>query len=152
MTYLSAADILSNGAKLATEDVDVPELGGTVIVSELSALEADDYSASLSRTVTSPVNKNEQVTVPALENARARLVCRCLVDPSGARLFKDNEAGKLGALSSAVIGQLYDVAIKLSKIGDDEVEAVVGESEAVPSDGSPSNSASSSDTPPDDIS
>jgi hypothetical protein len=116
---LTAEQILA-ASDIETEAVDVPEWGGKVYIRGLSAVEVDRYNRSL-------VNMDQRgnTTVGRLDNVRASLVVRCLVDENGERLFEDHQAKQLGAKSSAVIQQLWEVARRVSRMDDAQEEAEV---------------------------
>lgn len=122
-----------------SEDVDVPEWGGTVRLVGLSGAERDAYEASL--VVLGPkgnaIGRN-------FVNMRARLVAKCLVDEDGDRLFTDSEIKDLGTKSGAVIDRLFDKAKAMSGINDDAVAVKAGNSGAAPSGGSISDSPATS--------
>lgn len=95
---------------LKRETVAVPEWGGEVIIQEITAYDRD----ALFREI------NEGSTV----NIAARVLVRCLVDQNGERLFLDEEAGRLGQRSTAVLNRLFEVAQRLNAINGDPEEAV----------------------------
>lgn len=99
-----------------TEDVAVPEWGGTVRVRALSGRERDAYEASI---VQVSANGSRRVS---LENLRARLVSFACVDEEGNRLFSDDDAMALGEKSAAALERVFDVARKLSGLSEDDVE------------------------------
>lgn len=113
-----------------TEVVDVPEWGGSVVVSAMSGSARDEWQASLIRSGT----KGEV----SLENVTARLLVFCLLDDSGHRLFNLESADQLGAKSASALDRLAKVAKRLNKIGDEELEVARKNSTATPGDDSPS--------------
>ena len=80
-------------------------------------------------------------------NARAKLVVRALVDENGDRLFKDQDAGALGAKSGAVLDRLFDIVAEMSGISDTAVADAEGNSEPDPSGDSFSDSPENSVAP-----
>jgi hypothetical protein len=62
-------------------------------------------------------------------NVRATLLAFSLVDEQGKRLFGLEDVGALGAKSAAPLDRLFDVARRLSGIGQREVKELVGNSE-----------------------
>lgn len=111
MAILSKEDIL-NKSDLNTKVVEVPEWGGEVIVSTMSGFVRDKFEASL---VGKAGGTNTQ-------NIRARLAAACLVDEKGNLLFTEQEVVKLGNKSSAALDRIFDVAQKMNRIGDREIE------------------------------
>lgn len=104
---------------LKREIVAVPEFGGTVIIQELTAAERDAFEASCVK------RKGKQTSVDAA-NIRAKLVVQAARDESGARLFADTDVEALGGLSATAINRLFEVASRLSGLGDADVEELAG--------------------------
>lgn len=123
---------------LETREVHVPEWADpetgddVVFVKALSGAERDAYEGSLRSIRGSTV-------IPNLANARAKLVARALVDENGQRIFTDKQIDQLGSKSAAVLERLFDVAAEMSGLNDEDVEQMVGNSEADSPDDSTSN-------------
>lgn len=117
MMTLSRNEILA-AQDLPREEVRVKEWGGTVIVRGLTGAERDAYEASLL----------QGRGVINYENARAKLLVRCLVDEQGERLFSDADVDILGAKSAAVLDRLFSVAARLSGLQPGDVEELMGNS------------------------
>lgn len=114
---LTAEAILA-ASDIQTEAVDVAEWGGKVYVRGLTAAERDRYD----REIVS-IDKKGNTSIGRLDNLRALLVVRCLVDENGDRLFQDSQARELGGKSSVVIGRLWEVAARLSGMSSATEEA-----------------------------
>lgn len=108
---LAAAGI----ANLPKEQVACPELGGYVWVRGMTGADRDAFERSNYTTKRGRVEPN-------LENVRARLAVRCLVDDAGVRLFADADAAALGNLRADTLSKIYAVAQKLSNVTDDDLE------------------------------
>lgn len=118
---LSKEDILAT--TLPQETVDVPEWGGKIIVRGLTAAERDDYEQAMVET--SPNGKVQAKR--KLQNVRAGLVVRCIVDEKGEREFADSDAAALGTKDAAVIDRLWDVCRRLCGMStEDEVKLAEG--------------------------
>lgn len=128
--YIDRSAILG-AADLQTEEVHVPEWGGWVRVTALSASARDQFESD-SITVR---GKQRDVN---LVNLRARLVALSVVDENGNRLFQEGDVHALGQKSASAIVRVFDVASRLSGIADDDVEELAGNSDAAPSGGSSS--------------
>ncbi len=113
MALLSAEQIEAADDR-THEDVPVPEWGGTVRVVGLSAADRDAYEAAF-------VDAKGKPAVQRLRNVRAKLLVKCLVDEDGNRLFSDDKAKALGQKNGAVVDRLFDVARRLSGIGQGAV-------------------------------
>jgi hypothetical protein len=132
--YLTHDEIL-NADDMRYEDVPVPEWSkngkaGVVRVRALSAIERDDFEKSI------VVNAGKKGSKVDTTNIRAKLCARCIVDKAGNRIFKDDEVLKLGAKSAAAMDRVYEVAGRLSKVSEEDIEELKGNSESGPSDAS----------------
>ena len=102
-----------------TLEVPVPEWGGSVLVRGLSGTERDQYEESLIRW---RAGKGRNVAaVPALNNARAKLVSLAVVNEDGERLFTDRDVAALGEKSAVALERVFDVAGKLSGLQEGDV-------------------------------
>jgi hypothetical protein len=119
---------------VTTEEVAVPEWGGSVLVRGLTGRQRDEFEAAL-------IERRGKRAVPNTDNIRAKLVARCCVDEAGQRLFTDADAGELGNRSGAALDRVYEVAARLSGIGDEDLEELTEDF------GSPSGVSSSSGSP-----
>lgn len=113
MALLTAAQIEAADDR-KHEDVHVEEWGGEVRVIGLSGTDRDSYEASF-------VDAKGKPATQRLRNIRAKLLVKCLVNEDGIRLFADDQAKTLGAKNGAVVDRLFDVARRLSGIGQDAV-------------------------------
>jgi hypothetical protein len=121
MAYLSADQILG-ADDLKSEDVPVPEWGGTVLVRGMTGSARDKFEASLMNDGMDGVDKAK-----ALDNYRARLSAACMVDGEGKRLFRsDAEVRRLGEKSADALSRVADVATRLSGLSASDVEELTG--------------------------
>ena len=105
MTYLSRDAILQR-EDIVTEDVEVPEWGGTVRVRGMSGVERDKFEAGL---IAQPVangrrRKPQDQRQTNMENIRAKLCSWCCVDEQGAGSFAESDVQALGGKSAARFG------------------------------------------------
>ena len=114
MKTLSRDEILG-ADDLKSESVEVPEWGGAVIVRELTGAERDAWESSVVKT------NGTKVTVDS-QNMRAKLAALCIVDDKGERMFTEKDAIVLGKKSAAALDRVTDVARKLSRIGEDQLD------------------------------
>lgn len=114
MKTLNKQQILS-AVDLKKETVEVPEWGGTVIVSQITAADRDRFEASIY--VGEGATRRQNTA-----NLRARLCSLCLVDEKGERLFTDEEAAELGKKNAAVLDKLFDIAQSLNGMNKTETE------------------------------
>ena len=139
MAHLSRDAILA-AKSLRTEEVKVPEWGGTVLVRELSGRERDEWEASLT------VMRGKQM-VPDVANIRAKLAARTIVGDDGEPVFTQQDVAALGELSAAALDRVFDVASRLSGLNPEDVEAMTKNSGAAPGGGSSSASPATSAAP-----
>lgn len=129
---LSKDDIL-HAEDLRTEEVDVPEWGGTVLVRGLTGRERDEFEGSV-------LEQRGQKTVTNTANVRAKLAVKCVVDDTGQRVFADTDANALGEKSGAAIDRVFEVASRLSGLGDGDVKELAADFSVAAGNGSSSNS------------
>lgn len=107
---------------LPRDVVMVPEIeaGAAVLVQGLSGSGRDAYEASLLSDRGNGRGKGQKY---ALDNVRARLIVRCVIDPdTGDRVFTDEDVAAVGAWPASVIHRVFEAAKKLSGMSDAEVE------------------------------
>ena len=130
---LSKEDILKAEDR-TTEEVDVPEWGGSVLVLGMTGRERDAYEVSLRD------QRTGQRRPDALSNIRAKIVVRCVVDDDGNRLFTEADIAALGEKSAAAIDRVFDVAARLSGLSDDDQGEMTRDFALADGDGSSSTS------------
>jgi hypothetical protein len=116
MGILTREAILSAN-DLKTEMVKVPEWGGEVIVSMMTAATRDAWEMSLVGD-----GKGNFNTV----NMSARLLSHCAVDEKGNRLFNDKDAEALGRRSAKAMNRCVRVIQRLNGLTDADLEAAKG--------------------------
>ena len=129
-TLLDRAAILA-APDITTEDVDIPEWGGTVRVRGLTASQRDQFESE------SLKGKGGNVSMNLL-NIRARLVALSVVDDDNNPLFTDRDVHVLGGKSASAVDRIFDVATRLSGIGASDVEDLAKNLESSPNDDSDS--------------
>lgn len=112
---LTKEQILS-ASDLKRETVPVPEWGGEVIVSEMTAESQDAFELGLFE------GEGESRKIRQA-NMRARMLSFCLIDDDGELLFTDAEIKALGKKSGKALARLFDVAQRLNKRDEEAVEA-----------------------------
>ncbi len=120
MTYLTRDEILA-AKDIQTEEVDVPEWGGSLLVRGLTGVDRDEYETSLV-----DLDKSTEAKIVArTENMRAKLASRGIVDESGDRLFTVSDIEALGQKSAIALDRICDVIKRLSGMGKEaEKEAL----------------------------
>lgn len=117
---------------IPVEEVVVPEWGNrTVLICGMTAAGKNAYEASL-------VEMKGTTREVKLENATAKLLVRTMVNRQRQPLFTESDIERLGTKSAAALERCAQVAQRLSAMKQEEVEALVKNSEAAQSDDSPS--------------
>jgi len=116
MKYLGRNEILS-AADLIYEDIDVPEWGGLVRICSLSGADRDAWEMSLMK------HPGESKEVD-LQNMRARLVAKSVVDETGKRIFSDTDVIGLGKKSARALMRVFDAAVKLNAVSEADIEEI----------------------------
>lgn len=114
---------------LKKQKVTVPEWGGDVFVSEMTAEARDEWEQKI-------IRKDDG---SHLKNFRAKLVVACLVDEKGNRIFGDGDVEEVGRLSAKALGRVVEVAQKVNGLTDKDLEDVEGNLDAAPSGNSTSD-------------
>ena len=114
-----------------TEEVEVPEWGGSVLVRGMSGTEREAFEKARTREVPSG-NRNarragQTTTEFSRERLRAGLVCACAVDERGNRLFTTEDLPALNDKSAAALERIVDVAMRLSGMDNNEIEKLAEE-------------------------
>jgi hypothetical protein len=130
---LLGRDDILNADDIVYEEVPVPEWtkngkAGVVRVKALAAIERDDFEKSL--VLGTIGNKNTKIDT---SNIRAKLCARAIVGRDNQRLFTDNDVMRLGAKSAAALNRVYEVAARLAKITEEDIEELKGNSDSDPS-------------------
>ncbi|WP_319054786.1 hypothetical protein [Streptomyces europaeiscabiei] len=121
MTQYLSADQILGADDLKYEDVAVPEWGGTVRVRELPGTERDKFEAQF-------VGKDGgSIRAEGLEGFRSRLAAAAIVDADGRVLFRSAaETKRLGEKSAAALTRVCDVAVRLSKMSEEDIKELTG--------------------------
>lgn len=112
---------------LPVKIVSVPELGGDVRVQGLSGTQRDEFEKA------SVEGRGKSMRVN-LDNFRARLIVRCVVDEAGKRILRDSDVERVGALPAIAVQRIFKAAQELSGLADDEIEELTEELKTDPSD------------------
>lgn len=128
---LTKAAILS-AEDLRTEEVDVPEWGGSVVVREFSAAARDAFFAATIRV------RKDGTREPVLDGMNAKLVALSAVDENGDRMFTDAEIVELERKSAAAIERVAAVCSRLNRLSTQDVDDAGKNSESGQSGSSPS--------------
>ena len=115
MALLTKEQILS-ADDLTRGTVDVPEWGGEVLIQTVTGTDRDRFEQDVMG-----LGQGKRV-----ENFRARLVAKCIVDDAGNRIFSDLDVVALGKKSASALQRVFDACAKLNKFGEAEVKELAG--------------------------
>lgn len=100
--------------RLLRESVDVPELGGEVMLWEMTGAERNGYDAALSK-----LGKSADLD----DTWRTLLLVRAIKNEQGEPMFTTADVGRLGeALPARAIPRLWAIAARLSGLTIEDVE------------------------------
>ena len=105
---LEAQDII-------TEEVPVPEWGGSVMVKSLTGAERDAFEQSI-------LVRRGDTYEANMSLVRAKLAATSIVDEDGERLFSDGDIKALAKKNAAALDRIFAVASRLSGISEDDTE------------------------------
>jgi hypothetical protein len=119
---------LGRDAILAVQDIPqrelfIPEWDTWVLVRGLSGKERDEYETSIM------VGKGKSRDVN-MQNLRAKLIVRSVVDAAGKPLFSAQDVEELGAKSASALEKIFDVARELSGLTEQDTEELLKNSES----------------------
>lgn len=109
---MALKDDIFSQIRRQTERVEVPEWQTEVWVREMTAAERDAYEQAQ----IGPDGK------PNMDNARAKLLVRCLADQAGELIFSAADAEKLGEAQGTVLTRLFLVASRLNGLSESEIK------------------------------
>lgn len=138
MSILTKATILAAMAavQLKTEAVPVPELGGEVLISEMSGVARDAYYAKEQADGSRPLSLRQ-----------ADLIVAAAVDESGTPLFNDSDVEQLRRLKADILDRLSSTAARINGLTKGAQEEAAKNSEAAPSGASGSVLPPTSENP-----
>lgn len=119
------------------ERVDIPELGGTVVMKGLTGTKRDEFERSIRK-------PNGELR----PNLRARLVVLCAHGDAGdeqsvaagERLFTDNDIQGVGGMRVDILQRMFDAAQRVCGISDEDLRELGEDSELADGTGSSSSS------------
>jgi hypothetical protein len=109
MAVLSAEQILAADDSGALQ-VAVPEWGGEVFVRVMSVGERDSYERLW-------IGRKDS----GIDNFRTEYLARVLCDDKGKLIFTRDQIEKLAAKSGAVMGRLFDLAMRHNRMTEEDV-------------------------------
>jgi hypothetical protein len=123
MAYLNREAILAVDDTVY-EDVNVPEWGGMVRLRGLTGAERDRMEASIA----------SNPKKPNLVNFRAKMIAASVCDESGGPVFGTADISALGNKSAVALERVFNTAIRLSGMTDEDVKQLTEDLDNAPSD------------------
>jgi hypothetical protein len=111
---------------IATEVVDVPEWGGSVMVRGLTGRARDSIEARFT-------DAKGKLDLGKSGDFRAAYVSLAIVDEHGALLFGEGDVAALGEKSSVAIQRIFDAAIRLSAVRAEDIDGITADLKDDPS-------------------
>ena len=103
----------------ATRVVPMPEWGGDVRITVMSGADRDAFEASLLP------EKNGKPSAK-MQNFRARLISKCLVDEEGKCLVPPAKVEQLGKKSASALSRLFDECRELNGMSEKDISRLYG--------------------------
>jgi len=107
---------------LPTEEVDVPEWGGSVFVRKFTSEDKDNFDILIAK-------KSDEDKID-LHNLRAKLCVFTIVDEDGKCLFSEEDVEALGRKSATAIERIFTVSQRLNNLGLEAVKEIEKNSES----------------------
>jgi hypothetical protein len=123
MSSLLSREAFLKKRERRTLDVDVPELGGTVRVQEMTALERGRFESFL-------LDKNGQYKPDRIAKTRELMVLSTVVDAEGNRMFTHDDLPALSQLPAAALDRIVEAGRELAGITEEDFAKLVGNSKA----------------------
>lgn len=95
-----------------TEDVEVPEWGGSVRVKAMTGEERDEWLAMV----------KDKEGKPIEQKSMAKLVMMSVVDEGNKRIFGHGDLDMLNKKSAAILDRIGKVALKLAQLDEQDIE------------------------------
>ena len=112
MGYLSRDSIFA--AVFKTDEVDVPEWGGTVLVREMTAAEVDEVSSGMI--------DGTKVDTSKVQGRMPKIVSWCVIDAEQKPVFKRGDVERLAKLAFNPIIRVATRALELSGLVEEDEE------------------------------
>lgn len=127
MDFLTKEQILA-ADDIPSQEVEVPEWGGKVLVRGLSAAERGAFTEEI-------IDQRGKKNIVKLQDIQVRICALAIREPAtGKRMFDDNDLRALARKSAAALQHVFEVAQRLSGLSNEDVEELTKNSETAQSD------------------
>lgn len=103
---------------LKTEEVEIPEWGGSFIVQEMTGTQRDNFETYMLSLQSDESSSNHK-------GIRTAIIINTVVDQSGKPLFSDLDAADISKKSAAILDKIAGVGLKLSGMKAAVIEEAV---------------------------
>lgn len=142
MTNILTRDAIASAQDITTEEVFVPQWGGSVLVRGMTGDERNAYESQIVKEVPAGnrmARRAGQTTTEVIrDEIRARLIVWCVVDSDGKPLFTEADIPMINKKSAAALELIVDAATRLSGMDDGDVERIAADMVKNPTNGSSS--------------
>jgi hypothetical protein len=132
MALLNSGDKIIASAQRKTEEFEVPEWGGSVLLRELTGRERDKFESSMVERRGNNIRQN-------FDNLRARLISICVVNEQGELLFNKADLNRLGDMPAAGLDRVFAKCQELNGLTQKDVEDLAEGFDSDTSEGSTSD-------------
>lgn len=132
MTASTAADFFACNTRRIVPIAGLEQWNLSAAARSITEKERADYEASWLD------GKKQSLDLDRLKLAKVKLIILVVCDDTGRQLFQRGDEPKLLKLDSALTSLLYNASRKHCGFDDGDIERLVGNSEPVPADASPS--------------
>lgn len=133
MATLLSRDAILGASDIKTEDVPVPEWGGTVRVKGLTAAQRDKAEEAMLSMRGGSKDMNVSINMAGV---RALMASMAIVDEDNKPIFTHADVKALGEKSGIALDRVFEAVTRLSGIGDNDIEELTGNSEPGQNEGS----------------
>lgn len=92
-----------------------------VYMKELSASDQDSYDYSMTKFI-DDLETGKTTVERDMTDLKAKYLVRSLCDPKGNRIFRDEEAGRIGIKKKSIIKELHEKALEVNGASEKAVE------------------------------
>lgn len=114
MAFLTRDTILTADDR-TYDEVEIPEWGGSVRISSITAGQRDSYEQSM-------IEERGKDRKMNLRNARAKLIVLCAVDEKGQSLFAADDVNRLSRKNAKPVDRLFDACKTIAGLSDEDVD------------------------------
>jgi len=133
---MSIRDQILNADDKEIKEFSLPRVG-KIYLRTITGKERDDFEKSMYEMRGKDIKFKDK----ALDNLKARFLVLCICEKDGTRAFSDarEDIESIGSLSARTVDFLFTEAQKMNALSEDDVQELLGNSEAAPQEDSNSD-------------